>query len=273
MSHLVQADWLYERLNNPDIVIFDARFNPGHEQGGLVDYEQDHIPGAVYVDLRHDLTDERVERSFLPDADVLSAKLSGAGVNRETTVVIYGDGGNSAPFRLWWLLQYWGHKNAFILDGGYSSWKRAGYPLTADVPVPRAGRFKPVVNDKLIATAVEIRDRLPFVGKSLTIIDARQPHGEPELPWYKHHIPGAVPVSWKELFDVEGNYRSQEEIRRLYDGIDPQQEVILYCGRGVGSCPAIFALHELGYRQVRLYAGSWSDWSSDSGNPVAVGEE
>ena len=283
MNIIVQPRWLLARMYEPDLVIVDCRFQLGAPEAGRKAYEQDHIPGALYADLETDLSAPVTEhggRHPLPDSQAFAAFIGKLGIDQDTRVVAYDDQGGAFAARLWWLLRYHGHRRTYILDGGYSKWKELGYSVSyAKPPVIVPKTFVPELQPDMLVSMQEVRERL---GNSRTLlIDSREPRryrGEEEpIDRKAGHIPGARNLFWKDSLNGDGLWKSAEEQKERFAaaGLDPEgeQEIIVYCGSGVTACPNVLALEQAGYRNVKLYAGSWSDWISYEDNPVAMGEE
>lgn len=279
MSNLVSKEWVLEQLeSNPDqLVIADVRFSPGNEGYGLEAYQREHVPGAVFIDLKKDLMNppgEHGGRSPLPQPDELARRLGNLGIDTSTPVVVYDDDLRPEGARLWWILKYLGHGSAFILDGGFTGWKSAGYPLTSGKIEVTPRSFQARVQKDWLADVNEVRAKLGAAG--VTLLDSRdwkQFTGETApLDPVAGHIPGAVHAFWKHGIDEDGTLKSAERQRERFEGIDPDNEVIVYCGSGLSACPNVLALQEAGYRKVKLYAGSWSDWISYKDNPVELGD-
>jgi thiosulfate/3-mercaptopyruvate sulfurtransferase len=283
MNVIVQPRWLLARMYEPDLVIVDCRFQLGAPEAGRKAYEQDHIPGALYADLEADLSAPITEhggRHPLPDTQSFAAFIGKLGIGQDTRVVAYDDQGGAFAARLWWLLRYHGHQKTYILDGGYAKWNELGYPVSdAKPPVIVPKTFVPDIQADMLVSMQDVRERLGNSGTLL--IDSREPRryrGEEEpIDRKAGHIPGARNLFWKDVLNSEGMWKSVEEQKqRLAEaGLDPNsgQEIIVYCGSGVTACPNVLALEQAGYRNVKLYAGSWSDWISYSENPVATGDE
>ena len=151
---VISPQWLFENLNNPEIVIIDCRFSLADTQLGKKQYQTSHIPGAYYLDLNQDLSSPVTEhggRHPLPDINDLSTKLANLGVNfQQTLVVAYDDSRFAFASRLWWLLHYFGHKNVVVLDGGFTNWQKADYPVDDLVPDKKVANFTPQSNSEKI---------------------------------------------------------------------------------------------------------------------------
>ncbi|MFD7525879.1 sulfurtransferase [Paenibacillus chitinolyticus] len=278
MRNIVSLEWLYEHLQDPDLLIADCRFALGEPWSGRQDYSIDHIPGAFYVDLEEDMSGEKREhggRHPLPDLGAFSMRASAIGVDASKTVVAYDDQGGAMAARLWWMLRFLGHERVYVLDRGYSQWKAAGYPVTAEAPQASPATFSPKVQRYMLASMDEVKAKLGE--KGTVLIDSREGaryRGEQEaIDPVAGHIPGARNRFWKDALDAEGSWRSAEEQKERFRGLENAEELIVYCGSGVTACPNVLALEEAGIPGVKLYAGSWSDWISYADNPVATGEE
>lgn len=279
-SNLVKAEWVQARLvEGEEIVIADVRFSPKDALYGRSAYEQGHLPGAVFVDLKADLTDPAGEhggRSPLPTSERLARIFGGLGIDTSSTVVVYEDGNGPAAARLWWVLKYLGADRVYVLDGGYDAWVAAGLPVTTERPAPEPREFVPAVRPELLADVDEVRASSERrTGTALVDSrDARQYAGlEAPFDPVAGHIPGAVNYFWKDALNEDGSWKSPEQLRDRFAGLGASDEIIVYCGSGISATPNVLALEEAGFQKVKLYAGSWSDWISYSENPIATGDE
>jgi thiosulfate/3-mercaptopyruvate sulfurtransferase len=281
MQNIVSSDWLAGEIerNNKNLVIVDTRFNLSNPDEGYQQYLEGHIPDAVYVDLEKHLSapiDKHGGRHPLPQADILAKKLGELGISNDSHVVIYDDQGGMNASRLWWLLNYIGVSNAFVLDGGWKKWTSENKPITTVVPNPSPKTLFPQLNNEW--KWVDHFDVQKKINQTDTIlIDSREnPRylGEFEpIDAVAGHIPGAKNYFWKDVLNKEGSWKEREELITHFSDIPLDKEIIVYCGSGVSACPNILALKEAGYSNVKLYAGSWSDWISFPDNPIAVGDE
>jgi thiosulfate/3-mercaptopyruvate sulfurtransferase len=282
MKSIVSKRWLLARLYEPDIIIADCRSLLGQAGAGRAQFNEDHIPGAVHFDLEEDLTaplGEHGGRHPLPDADTLAARLSRAGINADSRIIAYDDQGGMMASRFWWLLRYLGHEQVYVLEEGYSAWKEAKFPVTADQPIRIPSTFVAKVQPQMLTSMEEVRrvseGSVPI--GSYTLIDSRERPRylglEEPIDQAAGHIPGAVNFFWKEVLDEKGIFKNVEQLEKHFASLDRNAEIILYCGSGVSACPNALALNEAGFSKVRLYPGSWSDWISYSENSIATGEE
>lgn len=293
-DNLVSVEWLSRRLGRDDLVVADCRFVLADPQAGRRAYEQGHIPGALYFDLERDLSrpagtttgkekeqpePARGGRHPLPSIEEMARMFGAAGISDGIMVVCYDDQKGSMAARLWWMLRYLGHRSVALLDGGYSAWRAAGLPVTAQVPRPTPRTFIPRVQQQMVATMEEVR-RVSASGEGI-IVDSRTPEryrGEVEpIDPAAGHIPGAINLPWDENVDEKGMFVGQDRLvqrfERLREAAVAQGDVIVHCGSGVTGCLNILALERAGMSQARLYVGGWSEWCAFPGNAIAKGEE
>lgn len=290
---IVTADWLLAHLDNPRVAIADCRFSLMEPDLGRRQYQQSHIPGAVYFDLNANLSgpvQRHGGRHPLPDPDALAQTLAAAGITRgETWVIAYDDSRLGFASRFWWLLRYLGHDRVAVLDGGFSHWQAAGYPVTAAAapsPPRQAGQFVPELRPDLVVDIETVKQRKDQAG--VVLVDSREGdryRGEREpIDPIAGHIPGAVNYPWQGVTDDQGRVLSVEAQRQRWQNlsktnesntneIDEVEEIIVYCGSGVTACVNLLSLEMAGRgSQSKLYAGSWSDWCSywvdESGTPL-----
>ncbi|MBF2013883.1 MAG: sulfurtransferase [Rivularia sp. T60_A2020_040] len=260
--------WLFEHLNDKNLVVIDCRFSLTNPQQGKLEYQASHIPGSYYLDLNQDLSSSIQKhggRHPLPNIDQFAAKLSGMGVNLgQTLVIAYDDSRFAFASRLWWLLRYLGHEQVAVLDGGFSGWLASEYPVTVEVPSQRNSKFIPQPQPQMIVDreAVINRKDLP----QTTLVDSRESDRyqgitEP-IDKIAGHIPGALNYPWKDVTDEYGYLIPQQQQRHRWSELEHNQEIIVYCGSGVTACVNLLSLELAGIHTGRLYPGSWSDWIS-----------
>lgn len=271
VTPVVSAAWLSEHLDDPQVAIADCRFALMQPALGREQYQVSHIPGAVYLDLNQDLSSpvgEHGGRHPLPDIAQLTSKLSAMGVHStpeaQTLVVAYDDSRLAFASRLWWLLRYLGHDRVVVLDGGFTGWQAAGYPVTQAIPQPKAGAFVPHVRSDLIVDIAAVNARKAEPG--VVLVDSREAEryrGEHEpIDPIAGHIPGAVNYPWQTVTDANGYVLSTDAQRQRWHDLKAAQELMVYCGSGVTACVNLLSLELAGIQTGKLYAGSWSDWCS-----------
>ena len=268
---LVSGEWLEGHLADPSVRIADVRWSLLERDKGRNAYLQAHVPGAVFVDVDTDLASPRGQgpgRHPLPRPEAFAESMSRAGIGPDTHVIAYDFGDGSTAARLWWLLRYFGHDRASLLDGGFATWRAEDRPLDERIPSHPPGRFVPSPRPGMHVDADDVEQ---LRGDPPTLIlDARaaeryEGRVEPIAP-VAGHIPGARSNPYP------GNVRSAEDPRFLAPGelrakfaqlgADRAARVICYCGSGVNACQVVFALKLAGFDNALLYEGSSSDWFS-----------
>jgi thiosulfate/3-mercaptopyruvate sulfurtransferase len=273
---LVETNWVSAHLNDPKIRVAEVDYDP------TANYETGHIPGAVLFDWRKDINDP-VARDIL-SGDALTALFARAGIDDDTTLVLYGDFNNWFAAFAFWVFTYYGVRNVKLMNGGRKKWIAEDLPITKDVPKPPTGHFKAHAPIVLLRSFLDdVRKVLPDVktGK-FSLVDVRGPKefsGEitapPEYPT-EHaqrggHIPGAKNIPWAQAVKDDGTFKSREELEQLYQskGVDPKHPVITYCRIGERSSHTWFVLkYLLGYPDVRNYDGSWTEWGNLVRTPI-----
>ncbi len=276
MPHpLVSCEQLAAHLNDPDWRIVDCRHQLSDVGYGQRVYAEGHLPGAFFMHLDRDLSGAMSGcngRHPLPNPQVLAAKFGAIGISSRTQVVVYDDAEGMVSGRLWWMLRWLGHDNVAVLDGGFNRWVKEGRPLTRDIPVVLPTVFEVEQRDWVV-TADEVLANI--ASPELVVVDARGPdrfRGENEtIDPVGGHIPGARNRFFRDNLDADGRFRPAAELRRefleLFAGTPPDKTV-MQCGSGVSACHNLIALELAGLTGARLYAGSWSEWCSDSARPV-----
>jgi len=272
---LVSAARLAAELAGPEPpTLLDCRWTlaGGADRAG---YDRGHLPGAVFVDLDRDLSGPPGAggRHPLPDPEAFQAAMRRAGVRAGRPVVAYDQGEPGGAARAWWLLGWFGHPDARVLDGGLPAWVAAGLPLTTDVPDPDPGDLVARPGGRPLLDAAGAA-RLATAG---VLLDARAPARyrgleEPVDP-VAGHVPGARNLPMAELLTGAGLAPPGTLRRRLEaEGVREGVPVGAYCGSGVVASHLVLALEAAGF-PAALYAGSWSDWVGDPSRPVATGPE
>ena len=273
---LIETEWLAQHLNDPKVRIAEVDYDPA------ANYELGHLPGAVLFDWRKDINDP-VARDILSQS-ATTELFRRAGIDDDTTVVLYGDFNNWFAAFAFWVFTYYGAKHLKILNGGRKKWLAEDRAFTKDLPTVAPGKFTAHAPDaKLRAYLDDVRKVLPEVkaGK-FALVDVRGPKefsGEitapPEYPT-EHaqrggHIPGAKNIPWAQAVRDDGTFKSREELDALYGGkgVGAGTPVITYCRIGERSSHTWFVLkYLLGYDNVRNYDGSWTEWGNLVRTPI-----
>ena len=275
-GRLVSADWLEPRLGQPGLVVVES------DEDVLL-YETGHIPGAVKVDWHTELNDP-VVRDYVDGAG-FAALLSAKGISRDDTVVIYGDKNNWWAAYALWVFSLFGHEDVRLLDGGRDRWIAEGRPLTTDSTVRDRTDYPAIERDDSTLRAYK-DDVLAHLGRPL--IDVRSPEeyngSRTSAPAYPEegalragHIPTARSVPWARAVAADGGFKPRAELDAIYRdevGLVDGDDIVAYCRIGERSSHTWFVLqHLLGFRNVRNYDGSWTEWGSAVRVPIATGDE
>jgi thiosulfate/3-mercaptopyruvate sulfurtransferase len=272
-TSLVSTEWVQENLSNKSVVFVEV-----DEDTTL--YEKGHIEGAITFHWREDLQDGLIRD--LISKEKFEALLSKSGISNGSTVVLYGGNNNWFATYAFWYFKIYGHQDVRLIDGGRKLWELKGLPLVTEVPTPTATRYVAKDRDNSIRA---FRDQVIASIGIKNIVDVRSPaefSGELAAPAHlpqeggqiKGHIPSAKNIPWSKAANEDGTFRSNEELSDLYKaaGVDFAKETIAYCRIGERSAFSWFVLHELlDLQSVTNYDGSWTEYGSLVGVPVAVG--
>lgn len=269
---LINVTELSRQLNNSNWVIVDCRHDLMQPSAGHSAYIEAHIPGAVFADIKNDLSGPPLTdhgRHPLPSAAALTELFTRLGIDSDTQVVAYDASEGSFAARLWWLLNYMGHEAVAVLDGGWPAWTTAQHPVTNGEEHYTKKSFVGVVHTEWLVM-------LEQVPNESFLVDSRDParyRGEVEpVDPAAGHIPGAINRFWKNNLQDSGLFKPADELlmelQSLYTegGTD---RPVFYCGSGVTACHNLLAVAHAGLTPARLYAGSWSEWCSDPVRPIA----
>jgi thiosulfate/3-mercaptopyruvate sulfurtransferase len=272
---LVDADWVEAHRDDPGVVLVEVDEDTSA-------YDKGHIRGAVKIDWKKDLQDP-VRRDFVDRAG-FEKLLSERGISNDDTVILYGGNNNWFAAYAYWYFKLYGNQNVKLLDGGRKKWELDSRELVTDVPQRPATSYKAQEQDTAIRA---FRDEVVAAIGSLNLVDVRSPdefagrllapaHLPQEQAQRGGHVPSAKNVPWSKAAEDDGRFKSDAALRTLYGeaGVDFGTDTIAYCRIGERSAHTWFVLHELlGQPNVKNYDGSWTEYGSLVGVPVAVGDE
>ena len=270
---LVSTQWVAEHGGDPDIRLVEVDVDTSA-------YEQGHIAGAVTWNWQSQLQ-QNVVRDIVA-RDEMETLLGGVGIAPDTTIILYGDNNNWFAAWAFWQLKYYGHADVRLMNGGRALWLAENRPVTTDVPAYPAAQYR------ITAENSELRALRDYVlqavqNDSHALVDVRSPdefsgalNAPPNLPQEgsqrNGHIPGAANIPWGQAVNEDGTFKSADELTQLYGGkgVDGSRQTIAYCRIGERSSHTWFVLSQLlGYANVRNYDGSWTEWGSIVGAPIA----
>ncbi|HEX6579248.1 MAG TPA: sulfurtransferase [Jiangellaceae bacterium] len=274
-SVLVSADWVEQHLDDPAVVLVEV-------DEDTAAYDKNHIRNAIRLDWKADLQDP-IRRDFI-DRRQFEALLSARGVGNDDTVVLYGGNNNWFAAYAYWYFKLYGHRDVRLLDGGRKTWELESRELVTDTPTRPTTQYTASGPDLSIRA---FRDEVILAIGVKNLVDVRSPdefagrllapaHLPQEQSQRGGHIPTARNIPWSKAANDDGTFRSDEDLRALYldAGVDLTTDTIAYCRIGERSAHTWFVLHELlGVDNVKNYDGSWTEYGSLVGVPIAVGDE
>ncbi|MFI2710169.1 sulfurtransferase [Micromonospora sp. NPDC018662] len=272
---LVSAEWAEKNLDAPGVVFVEVDEDTSA-------YDTGHLAGAIKLDWKTDLQDQ-VRRDFV-NQQQFAALLSERGIANDDTVVLYGGNNNWFAAYAYWYFKLYGHRDVKLLDGGRKKWELDARPLVKDTVTRPATQYVAQAPDTSIRA---FRDEVVDAIGTKNLVDVRSPdeyagrllapaHLPQEQAQRAGHVPTAISVPWSKAANEDGTFKSDDELRKIYAaaGLDDGKETIAYCRIGERSSHTWFVLQELlGHRNVKNYDGSWTEYGSLVGVPVALGDE
>lgn len=263
LNLIISAKELYNRINmsKSQAIIVDART--------FGEYKKGHIPGAVNFDLfqLHWFdTSKRGIKDFNRQTRIL---LSNIGVKKKSQVIFYDDVSGVSAARGVWLLLYFSHKMVSLLDGGFEIWKRAGYPTEIKSNMPIHSEFSGKIDNSIISTVEEVEKSLN--SKKAVLLDARSKEefsGSEVRTARRGHIPSAVNIDWQKNIENSA-FKNKEKLSKIYSEIPKNSKIITYCQGGYRAANAFLVLKILGYKNAKMYLGSWGEWGNRLDLPVS----
>ncbi len=266
---LVSVEWLHQHLDDDEVIVLDASWHlPGKERCGREEWEDLHIPGALFFDYDDEIKNQQTQLPrMLPDESLFTESVRKLGVNEDSLVVVYDSNAMFSSCRAWWMFRAMGHRRVAVLDGGLLAWQAAGYSLN-DKPgaMPAPGNFVAVKNERFV-NADYVRSRLHDV--NTTILDARSCDR-----YAAGCMPGAKNLAYTELLE-EGKMKPVNELKNIFtDLADQEQSLLCTCGSGVTACIIALAADLCGRDDIVVYDASWTEWGAEgSGFPIVSGAD
>jgi thiosulfate/3-mercaptopyruvate sulfurtransferase len=274
---LVSVAELADLIKNANVVVCDVRFYLADHEQAHREYADGHIPGAVFVDLHHDLAgaadgENGGGRHPLPSVDSFTSYLGSIGIDSGTYVIAYDSAGGSTASRLWWMLRSIEHGRVAVLDGGFPAWVAAEHHVTTETVECEPAEYPSVAGWTGILDSDGVVEGTAF--SLTTLIDSRAPdrfRGDLEpVDARAGHIPGATNKFHADNLGPDGLHLPVAELAQRFAGVGSSP--IVYCGSGVTACHNLLVMSMIGLTSARLYPGSWSDWSSQPDRPIATGD-
>lgn len=272
------SDWLENNLDNDTLRIVDASwFLPAQNRNAKEEYDQNHIPGAVFFDQDSIIDQQSTLPHALPEPHYFAQRVGELGISTDHQIVVYDALGMFTAPRVWWMFKTMGAENVFVLDGGFDNWKANNLPITDKVTKYPAAQFTPYFDKDAVANIDDVLTAASDDGTEL--LDARGAgrftgeDAEPRAGMRSGHMPSAknTPVF---SFSENGKLKSLNELRDIFESksVDLNKKIITTCGSGVTAAVITLALNSIGKTDVQLYDGSWSEWGARNDTPVETGE-
>jgi thiosulfate/3-mercaptopyruvate sulfurtransferase len=278
MDALVSTEWLAGELGAFDLRVVDAtQFLPEAGRDARAEFEQAHIPGAIFMDLAELADPSNAVPNMAPTAEKFASRMQALGLGDGSRIVLYDNAPHKTAARAWWMLRMFGAHDVAILDGGLAKWQAEGRAIEAGVTKLRHRHFTVWADPEPVRSKEDVLANL--TSGAAVVVDARgaarftgeEPETRPGCA--SGHIPASRNLPYDQVFNADGTYKSAEGIKAAFDGagVDLSKPLITTCGSGITAAVLYFAAALTGKKDIALYDGSWSEWGVDPQTPKATG--
>lgn len=272
---LVSTEWLAARLDAPDLRIIDASHHlPTTGRNARAEYDEQHVPGAIFWDIDAIADQSSDLPHMLPDADQFARQVGALGIGDGHKIIVYDTVSATGAARVWWTFRVFGYRDVAVLNGGLRKWLAEGRPVSREVPARGERSFTARKNHMLVRDREQILQNIERQRDQ--VVDARSAgrflatEPEPRAGMRGGHIPGSKNVPFPVLLNEDGTYKNADELRAAFEQarVDLAKPIATSCGSGVTACTLALGLYLIGQKDVAVYDGSWSEWGSRQDTPV-----
>jgi thiosulfate/3-mercaptopyruvate sulfurtransferase len=274
-QYLVSTDWLQANLNQPDLRIVDATYYlPMQNKNARAEYDERHIPGAVFFDIDDIADKDSTLPHMLPAPEKFASRVRRLGIGDGNRIVVYDGTGMMSAARVWWMFRIFGAKEVAVLDGGLPKWLSEGRPVDDLPPNPRERHFSARLDNTQVRSKAQMLANI--TSQREQSLDARASGRfnatEPEV-WpgrRSGHIPSAKNLPYTQLLKPDQTFHDGDTLKARFTaaGIDLKKPVVTSCGSGITACVLALGLSLIGHRDVAVYDGSWAEWGLPGDTPV-----
>lgn len=276
---LVSTDWLMQHLSAPDVRVVDGTYIiPPTTRNARKEFEDKHIPGAVFFDIDDIADSDNPLPHMLPSPEKFASRVRKLGLGDGSRIVVYDTHGLVSAARVWWMFRAFGHRDVAVLDGGLPKWVKEGKPVEDGKPMPRERHFTAHTNHLLVRDLDQVRATLET--KREQVLDARAAgrftgaEPEPRQGLRSGHMPGAISMPYTKLLDPQDKtVLPAEQLAKVFTeaGVDLKKPIVTSCGSGVTACVLALGLYLVGRDDVAIYDGSWTEWGGRQDTPIVTG--